>query len=114
MKYIITESQYNNAIDKFISYQFEPHEEKKYLKYPNSIFWVKNDEVFAEIQNSKYFCIKMKVWDIISFMFSLEYEEVQSLIKNWLEEHYKMGELTPMMIRGDIVTRWTNITKWDD
>ena len=27
MKYIITESQYNNTIDKFITYYLEPHEE---------------------------------------------------------------------------------------
>ena len=28
MKYTITESQYNKAIDKFITYQLEPHEKK--------------------------------------------------------------------------------------
>ena len=42
MKYLIKESQYNNAIDKFISYQFEPHEEKRTREYPESVFWVKD------------------------------------------------------------------------
>ena len=36
MKYIITESQYNKTIDKFITYQFEPHEEKRTKNKPNS------------------------------------------------------------------------------
>jgi hypothetical protein len=34
----------------------EPHEVKKSPKYPDSIFWVKNGEVIAEInKNSGYF-----------------------------------------------------------
>jgi hypothetical protein len=72
MKYIITESQYNKAIDKFITYHLEPHEEKTSKKYPDSIFWTN-----------------------ISIMFSLEYKETQEVIKYWLEEHYNLGSLTP-------------------
>ena len=95
MKYIITESQYNKAIDKFITYQFEPHEEKTSNKFPNSIFWVKDGEVIAEIEKSKYFLVRDNIWNTISNMFSLEYDDTQSVIKNWLEEHYKLGGLTP-------------------
>ena len=95
MKYIITESQYNKAIDKFITYQLEPHEEKTSKEYPNSIFWVKDNEVIAEIEKSEYFWIDYHIWDTISLMFSLEYEETQEVIKEWLEEHYKLGSLTP-------------------
>jgi hypothetical protein len=62
MKYIIKESQYNNAIDKFISYQFEPHEEKRTKKYPESIFWVKEGEIIAEIEKSKYFWVNRQIW----------------------------------------------------
>jgi hypothetical protein len=28
-------------------------------------------------------------------MLSLEYDETQQVIKDWLEEHYKLGGLTP-------------------
>ena len=34
MKYIIKESQYNNAIDKFMTYLLEPHKEKRTKIYP--------------------------------------------------------------------------------
>jgi uncharacterized membrane protein len=95
MKYIITESQYNKAIDRFISYQFEPHEENTSKKYPDSIFWTKNGRIIVEIENSEYFWVINEIWTNISSMFSLEYEETQEVIKYWLEEHYNLGSLTP-------------------
>jgi len=96
MKYIIKESQYNNAIDKFITYQLEPHEEKRTKKYPKSVFWVKDGAVIAEILQSKYFYVSYQIWRSISVMFSLENDETQQVIKEWLEEHYKLGGLTPL------------------
>ena len=110
MKYIITESQYNNTIDKFITYKLEPHEEKKTKKYPGAIFWVKDGEVISEIENSEYFWVSPKIWRSIMNMFSLEPFETQQVIKDWLEEHYKLGELTPTFASLDIRTGWKNIT----
>ena len=97
MKVIITEQQYNNAIDKFISYQFEPHEVRASKKYPDSVFWIKNGEVIAEIEKSKNFWVHYQIWPTISNMFLLEYDDTQSVIKYWLEEHYKLGGLTPAL-----------------
>ena len=95
MKYLIKESQYNNAIDKFITYQFEPHEEKRTKKYSKLIFWVKEGEIIAEIEKSKYFWVNDKIWMNIMSVLSLEYDETQQVIKDWLEEHYKLGRLKP-------------------
>jgi uncharacterized membrane protein len=95
MKYIITESQYSKSIDKFITYLLEPHEEKRTKKYPDSIFWIKDGEVIVEIKNSKYFWVSYQIWMNIMNMFSLEYTETQQVIKDWLEEHYGLGSLTP-------------------
>ena len=97
MKYIITESQHNKIIDKFITYQFEPHEEKKSSKYPDSIFWVKDGEVIIEIEDSDYFWVSPQIWKNIRSMFSLVYSETQQVIRDWLEEHYKLGGLTPFV-----------------
>ena len=110
MKYIITESQYNKTIDKFITYQFEPHEVKKSPKYPDSIFWVKDGEVIAEInKRSDYFWVDYQIWDTISSMFSMEYNETLSVMKDWLEEHYKLGGLTPWHLSLGLNLRWKNI-----
>jgi hypothetical protein len=95
MKYIITESQINKVIDKFITYQFEPHEVKKSSEYPDSIFWVKDGEVIVEIEDSDYFWVSPQIWENIRSMFSLKYSETQQVIRDWLEEHYKLGGLTP-------------------
>ena len=96
MKYIITESQYGNTIDKFITYQFEPHEEKRTKKHSESIFWVKDGEVIAEIEKSKDFFVSPQIWTNIMSMFSLEDIETQQVIKEWLEEHYGLRGLTPI------------------
>ena len=96
MKYIITESQYNDMIDKFITYLFEPHEVKKSPKHPKSIFWIKDGKVIAEInKRSDNFWVDYQIWNTISSMFSMEYNEIQRVMKDWLEEHYKLGGLTP-------------------
>ena len=95
MKVIITESQYNRAIDRFITYLLEPHEERTLEGYPNSIFWIKGGEVIVEIENSAYFWLRYTIWNRISQMFGLDYDETQSVIKVWLEEHYNLGVLTP-------------------
>ena len=115
MKYIITESQYSNAIDKFITYQLEPHEVKRSSKHPNSIFWVKDGEVIAEInKNSSYFWVDYQTWNPISSMFSMEYNETQRVMKDWLEEHYKLGGLTPIVASQYVRKSWKNITNWED
>ena len=136
MKYIITESQINKVIDKFITYQFEPHEVKKSSDYPDSIFWIKNGEIIAEINNTKYFWVESQIWNTISSMFSLEYSETQQVIKDWmeenyklerltptpfpfappnvLEEHYKLEGLTPNWLIEISSTSWKNITNWRD
>ena len=110
MKYIITESQYNNTIDKFITYKLEPHEEKKTKKYPGAIFWVKDGEVITEIKNSKYFWVSPQIWNNITLMFSLKHTETQQVIKDWLEEHYKLGGLIPYLPNSVSLESWKNIT----
>ena len=110
MKYIITESQYGKTIDNFITNQLEPHKEKRTKKHSESIFWVKNGEVIAEILNSKYFWVNDQIWKNINVMFSLEYDETQQVIKEWLEEHYELGGLTPEKIPLPIYVSWKNIT----
>jgi hypothetical protein len=110
MKYIITESQYNNTIDKFITYIFEPHEEKRTKKYPDSIFWIKDGEVIVEIKNSKYFWVHPQIWRSISLMFSLKNDKTQQVVKDWLEEHYKLGGLTPGLDDTLGYGGWKNIT----
>ena len=95
MKIIITESQYSKAINRYITYCLEPHEVKTNERYPDSLFWVKHQEVIVQIEKSKNFWLRSKIWDDISRMFSLDYDETQSHINMWLEEYYGLGNLIP-------------------
>ena len=105
MKYIITESQYNKAIDKFISYQFELHEEKTSKEYPESIFWVKDGLAIVRIKKkSEFFWVNSNIWNTISLMFSLDENETQEVIKEWLENHYKLGSLIPFTSRASMMS----------
>ena len=108
MKYTITESQYGNIIDKFITHQFEPHKEKRTREYPNSIFWLKDGEIIAQIENPDYFWINPQIWTNIMSMFSLKHTETRQVIKDWLEEHYKLGSLSPLTLTDDNPVIWRN------
>ena len=100
---------YNRAIDQFISYCFEPHEVKTNKDYPNSIFWVKDGKIIVEIEKQQYFWLHYQIWADISKMFELDYDETQSVIKLWLEQHHNLGELTPSdysiqkLLEGDTI-----------
>ena len=95
MKYIITESQYNNIIDEFITSQFEPHEEKPYEWNPDVSVWSKNGKIIARNDLSEYFWVIPNIWDLISLMFSLDYDETQEVIHKWLKKHHDIWRLTP-------------------
>ena len=104
MKYLITESQYNKAIDMFITYQMEPHEEKK---YPDFIYWIKDGKFIAklEIEKPVEFFLLTDIWNSISNMFSFDYYETQSVIKIWLEEHHNLGRLTPFALGPSLLAK---------
>ena len=112
MKVIITESQYNRTIDFYISHLLEPHEVKTSNKRPNSIYWIKDGEVIVEIENSKYFWLHRDIWDSISRMFELDYNGTQSVIKEWLEQHHNLGELTPIRAELKPGISWNNTIIW--
>jgi hypothetical protein len=114
MKVIITESQYNRAIDQFITHLLEPHEEITSDDYPDSIFWVKGGEVIAEIQNSGYFWFDYDIGNRISLMFDFKNNETRSVIRVWLEQHYNLGELIPARQQHGGIGRWKEIMDWDN
>lgn len=96
MKYIITEMQYNRAVDGFLTYMFEPHEVKTTSLYPDNEYWLKDGEVVAAI-SPHYFWVPSNVWQLFSKMFSLNTsEEKKRLISQWLLTHYGISDKKPM------------------
>jgi len=98
MKYIITESQYNKAIDKFITKQFEGSEEVRIPRY-GLVLWVKDGKIVAEILNvgdrGDYFFVDRDIWDSIDNMFDIDnYKEIRLGVENWLERNHNLSNLT--------------------
>ena len=97
MKIIITESQLNNVIDKFITRRFEPHQEVLRFFHDDSSYWTKNNKIIAQfLKKHKWFFVAPEIWDQIEKMFSLQHDEVQDVIKQWLEKKYNLGEYKPL------------------
>jgi len=62
---------------------------KEQTKYPNSILWEKNGKIiFDQNLKFKYLFVESKlIWSVFQNVFGLNYDEIQSFIKNQVEEH---------------------------
>jgi hypothetical protein len=99
MKYIITESQLDRAALKYLNIKYgdlEPYETDN----PNHIYFIKDDEFIFEYnkKNRVVFISYNKIWSFLESFFGLEYEEIQDLTKEWVEEHYKLDVITTFKI----------------
>jgi hypothetical protein len=94
MKYIITEQQHNKIIDKFITFQFEPHEVEEPEKYPGTFFWTKNGElILAGDTKKNNLWISPLTWETINTMFDMEGDDAKHAIIQWLENHYGFADI---------------------
>jgi hypothetical protein len=109
MKYIITDKQIKRVEFKYLDYLFEDMNEASSKKYPNSRFWKIDDKVVLELRISGNLWVLYSIWSDISNMFLLDYDETQQLIKEWVEEHLKLGGITPQKVYIETQPWWKNI-----
>lgn len=62
---------------------------------PNSTFFMKNGKIYFELENSILWCSRINVWSVLNNELTLEYNQIQSLIRNQVEERFKMKGITP-------------------
>ena len=99
MRYLITENQRDKAALKWMNNKFSPDQLNIVTsqKYPNSIFYFK-DGKFAMQQNNKsnnfYFDFST-IWSILEDVFGYDYDEIQSILQDWLEHTLKLEGFTP-------------------
>jgi hypothetical protein len=80
---------------KYLDYLFENTYGVKSKFYPDSTFFKKDDKVILELEKSGTLWVLYSVWGSISDTFSLQYEETQQLIKEWMECQLKSGVVVP-------------------
>jgi len=77
-------------------------EEYRTEKYPDSVFFFKNKEVYMEqnLKNGRLWVDYNTIWEDLENIFSLEYDDVQSIIKKWVEVTYNLRGVTPIQVFG--------------
>ena len=112
MKYIITESQLDRAALKYLNIEYGDLTPYETDEYPNHIFFMKDDEVIFDYnkKNGWVYISNEKIWSLLESFFGLEYEEIQDLLKQWAEEHYKLRVRTTSSAAMIPHSWWRNIT----
>jgi hypothetical protein len=109
MKVIITENQNRKLQFNYLNYLFDGAYEFKSKKYSDSVFWKKNDRVILELDETGHLRVLRSIWDDASNMFSLDYDETQQLMKEWLEQNLKLRGITPLYCGAYSMRKWFNI-----
>jgi len=93
----VNKEQLDRVVIKWLNKNFGNLTPKTTEKYPNSVFYVKSDnEIMMEyVQENGYVYIHYdNIWSTIELLFHLNYDDIQSIMKVWLEETYKLEGVT--------------------
>ena len=102
-----------HKIIKYLNTEYPELEQYETEEYPEFIFFMKDGEVVFDYnkKNGYVYISYDNIWSFLMNFFGLEYEEIQGLTKEWVEEHYKLGvTTTAISIEAVTAARWRNIT----
>jgi hypothetical protein len=74
-------------------------------KYPHSVFLFKDGKCFFEIEGTRLWCSYNNVWTVFKDEHSMSHDEIRSLIKSAVEEHFKIKGVTPILLYGQYAKR---------
>jgi hypothetical protein len=83
-------------------------------KYPNSVFYMKNDKVLFELyQNddgNRYFYVRYNdIWSDFDTKYGMSYDDIKTFIKNVVETDLKLESITPKYSVWAQQHRWKQI-----
>ena len=94
MKFIITENKLEKVAIKWMNQNCSPDQLEivKSEKNPNSIFYKKNGKiVMMQDKKHKHFWFDYdEIWSFFESFFGMEYEQIQEVLRYWLEETFKL------------------------
>ena len=104
MKIIITESKLNKVVLKWMCQNFNPDQLEviEHPDYPNSIFYRKNGKVVMGLNNEykRFWFHYHDIWSFFKSFFGMKYQEIQEILRYWLEETFKLEGYTPIPRHG--------------
>jgi hypothetical protein len=89
----VNKDQLERIVIKWLNKNFGNLTPKKRKDNPNVLFYVNSDnEVLMgyDKKNNYLWVSESRIWLMIESLFHLNYSDVQSIIKVWLEESYKL------------------------
>ena len=88
------------AGQRFWELVFETEVKFDFDKYPNTIFGFRGDNYVWEFDfKNNYLWLRYStVWSVLENEYGLNYDDVQSLVKNEVEEHFKCRGVTPFQL----------------
>ena len=113
----VNKHQLERVVIKWLNKYLGNLTQKTIEKYPNSVFYVNSDNhVMMEYdqENSYVYIHDDHIWSKIELLFHLNYDDIQSIMKVWVEEDYKLGGVTPFRPNISSQIRWERITNWTD
>jgi len=92
MKYIITESQFEDGVIHYLNEMYGDMIKYETEKYPDYIFFVKDDKVLMEYDTDVMYLLvdRKTIWKDLEYMFSLNNNEIETTIKKWVKETYNL------------------------
>jgi len=95
MKYIITESQFEDSAIYYLNEMYGDLEEYITDEEPDRVLYMKNDKVYMELEVASegynYLYVEYEtIWGDLKNMFSLKTDEIRQIITKWMEETYHL------------------------
>ena len=106
----------NNKLEhiviKYLNKLYGDLEKCRKNDYPNSVFFATGKKVYMEQDlKSNYLWVDYEtIWLDLIDTFSLEYYEIQSIIKKWVEATYNLRDVTPVRNWARHKIRWKLLT----
>ena len=97
MKYVITENKLEKVILHFLNKGYGDLTEYTTDEYPDSIFYMKGNQVIMEqyLENDILLVDYHTIWTDLENFFSLEYDDIMSILTKWVEETYNISGVIP-------------------
>ena len=85
------------VIFHFLNKMYGDLTEYKTDEYPDSIFYIRGKKVYMiqDMKNGELWVEYYTIWQDLKMWFSLNYQDIQSVITKWVEETYNIRGLTP-------------------
>ena len=113
MNIIVDRPQLVRVVLLYLNKNFGNLTPKKHKDYPNTVFYVNSsNEVMMEYdkENEDVYIHYEYIWLKIESLFHLNYGDIQSIMKVWVEEAYKLEGVTPRYNSWSFQARWKRLT----